>query len=236
MSMKAITNGLVRLGGYDLTGDSNKIAASYGVAALDNTVLGNKTKSNAAGLKTTKVSVAGFWDSTNDGAIFADISLADILTFGFSSTEGDVAYFQKAMQGSYVTGDQVGKLLPFVLTAEAAGDLIRGTLVANKTGITATGFGTGFQLGAVSASQAVYAALHVTAATGSGEDDVIIVQSSPDNTWATPTTRITFAGATAIGAQLLSAAGAITDTWWRIGYTITGSTPSFNFAASVGIQ
>jgi hypothetical protein len=236
MAKNAIKNGLVRLGGYDLTGDVNAIALSYGAVALDATSLGNLSRNFMGGLKTTKCVVKGFWNATNGGAEFADMGLTDILTVGFTKTEGGIVYFQKGMIAQYTTGDQVGKVLPFSLTAEAAGDLIRGTLVANKSAIAATGFGTGFQLGAVLAAQSVYAALHVTAATGAGEDDVVIVQSSVDNTFASPTTRLTFAGALAIGAQLISAAGPITDTWWRVGYTISGSTPSFDFTTSIGIQ
>jgi hypothetical protein len=237
MSDQAITNGLVRLGGYDLTGDTNKIASSYGVAALDNTALGSKTKTNTAGLKTTKLSVAGFWESANDAAIYNDISLTDIITYGFTNTEGGIDFFQKAMQASYVTGDQVGKLMPFSLTAEAAGDLIRGTLIANKTGISASGHGTGFQLGAVGSAQSLYAALHLTALSGSATPTITcIIQSSADDTFGSPTTRITFNADTAIGAQLAEVAGAITDTWFRVAYTITGTIPSFNFAVSVGIQ
>lgn len=235
MGKSVVKQGVVCLGGYDLTGDTNAIAASYGAQALDGTVLGDNTRNYGGGLKTTKFVNKGFWDATADAGIFDDISLTDVLTFGFGSAEGDVVFFQQAMAAQYQTGDQVGKYLPFSLTAEAAGDLIRGTLAANKTGITTTGSGTSFQLGAVSSSQKVYAALHVTDIQGTGTPTLAaILQSSPDGTsW---TDRITFTDATAIGAQFDSLAGAITDTYWRITYTITGTTPSFDFVVAVGIQ
>jgi hypothetical protein len=29
--------------------------------------------------------------------------------------------------------------------------------------------------------------------------------------------------------------GSITDTWWRVVYTIAGTSPSFQFAAALGV-
>ena len=238
MGKQAITAGLVMLGGNDLSGASNAIAASYGCVALDGTVLTNKSRNFAGGLKQTKLSVKGFWDPLVVGApVFADISLTDIMTWGFTQTEGGVVYFQKGMVAQYSQSGKVGDLLPFGVTAEAAGDLVRATLMARKTAIAASGNGTGFQLGAVASGQSVYAALHVTAASGTSEHDTLVLQSSVDNTFASPTTRITFADPGAVlGAQLLSLAGPVTDTWWRFVWTVSGTLPSYNFTASAGIQ
>lgn len=238
MSKLAITDGLVLLGGYDLSGCQNAIASSYGAVALNATVLGNKTVNNMGGLKTTKVSVKGFWDATADDApTFADIGLTDIMTFGFTKTEGGIVYFQKQMEAQYSTGTTVGSLMPYSLSAEAAGDLVRATLLAKQAGVVASGHGSGFQLGAVASGKSVYAALHVTAAGGTSEHDTVILESSVDNTFGSPTTRITFADAGAsIGAQLLSLAGPVTDTWWRLKWTLSGTLPSYDFAGSVGIQ
>lgn len=238
MGKQAITAGIVMLGGYDLSGDANAIASSYGAVALDGTTLADKTRNNTGGLKQTKLSVKGFWDAANqDAPTFADISLTDILTWGFTQTEGGVVYFQKAMAAQYSASGNVGDLLKFSLAAEAAGDLIRATLMARKTGIAATGQGTGFQLGAVGAAQSIYAALHVTKAQGTSEHDTLILESSVDNTFASPTTRITFADAgAAVGAQLLSLAGPVTDTWWRFRWTVSGTLPVYDFTASAGIQ
>jgi hypothetical protein len=82
----------------------------------------------------------------------------------------------------------------------------------------------------------MYANLHVFSVAGtSGPTLTVKLQSSVDNTFGAPTDRITFTGATAISGQSGSVAGAITDTWWRVVWTITGTNPSFLFAASAGI-
>lgn len=233
-----LSNGLVLLGGNTLTGNTNQIALSYGAQALDDTRLGNLTKVNAGGLKKVGCSVKGYMDFvTADVAMFNDMGLSDVLTLATAVTEGSADYFFKPLVADFQWGGKQGINLPFSLTAQAAGDLIRGTLIANKTGITTTGNGTGFQLGAVLAAQKVYGALHVLSIAGTSTPTITaLLQSSVDNTFAAPTTRLSFTAATAVGAQFLSAAGAITDQWWRISYTISGSSPVFGFVLSVGIQ
>jgi hypothetical protein len=105
------------------------------------------------------------------------------------------------------------------------------------TARTATGTGTGLEVGAVAAGARLYAALHVLSVSGTTPSLTARVESSADNTFAAPTTRLTFAAATAAGGQALRTDGsAITDTWWRVAWTVTGTTPSFMFAATLGIQ
>jgi hypothetical protein len=44
-----------------------------------------------------------------------------------------------------------------------------------------------------------------------------------------------FTAATGLTSQAASVLGAVTDQWWRVIWTITGTTPSFTFAVSAGI-
>jgi len=87
---------------------------------------------------------------------------------------------------------------------------------------------TNASIGAVSATQSVYSALHVTAASGTLD---VIVESAPSN-WSSESTRITHTRFTAVGAEMLSTAGAITDAYWRVKWTLSGS---FDFIVSLGI-
>ena len=45
----------------------------------------------------------------------------------------------------------------------------------------------------------------------------------------------TLTAATAAGSELVSLAGPLTDTFYRVDWTISGTTPSFSFAVVVGI-
>ena len=61
-------------------------------------------------------------------------------------------------------------------------------------------------------------------------------QSDDNSSFTSPTDRITFSNITAIGADYQSAAGAITDTYYRLNYTISGTSPSFSIHATIGIE
>ena len=79
-------------------------------------------------------------------------------------------------------------------------------------------------------------ALHVLSVAGTSTPTLTVIVQSDDNAgFTTPTTRISFTAATAVGAQWGSVAGALTDDYWRISYTISGTNPVFAFAVSAGV-
>lgn len=237
MGKAVLKKGLVLFGGYDLTPDINAPALQAGADALECTGLNDDTHVYTPGLQKVKVSVKGFYNVLTDAPINANLGSSDVLTLAASQVEGNPASFLKAMPAQYVIGAQAGKLFPMSLTGETTDRLIIGTLMARQAALSASGHGSPFQLGAVSALQAVYAALHVTNITGSGVSITVVLESNADNTFGSPTTRISFAAVTDVTgvlAQCLSAAGAITDTWWRLKWTISG-TGSFDITAAAGI-
>jgi hypothetical protein len=65
----------------------------------------------------------------------------------------------------------------------------------------------------------------------------VLVQSDDNASFTSATTRISFTAETDATAhyQWGSVAGAITDDYWRITYTVSGTGPSFNFAVAAGI-
>jgi len=80
-------------------------------------------------------------------------------------------------------------------------------------------------------------AMHVTAFVGAAPTLDVIVESDDNSGFTTAVTRGTFAQATAATSEWLTpVAGAITDDWWRIGYTLGGTITSATFAVFIGIQ
>jgi len=102
------------------------------------------------------------------------------------------------------------------------------------TARVATGQTTGQNLGAVSATQFLYAAIHVFPG-GTGTAD-IIVESDDAAPFAAPVTVITFPQISSVtgGSYIQRVAGALTDTFFRFKYTLATS-PSCTFVASFGI-
>ena len=81
----------------------------------------------------------------------------------------------------------------------------------------------------------MYAGLHITAASGTTPTLVVKVQSDDNAGFTSATDRITFTSANSIGGQWSSVAGAVTDDYWRVTWTVGGTSPSFTFVVALGI-
>ena len=228
---------------WNLSGHLQGVALDTSVELQDDTVLGDTTRSNAPGLEDFSVQHEGVWSAgvgLPDTIFEAKRGLADVLATltPVDGAEGAIAYVMRTTQGLYEPGGSVGDLLKFSVSLKASGGIgaVRGTLMVNATK-TATGNGTARQLGAVSATQKLYAGLHVIAASGSTPTVDVKVQSDSASGFASPTDRITFGQKTAIGSEWATpVAGAISDDWWRVVWTIGGGSPSFDLVVAVGIQ
>ena len=131
----------------------------------------------------------------------------------------------------------VGEIAPFSVTKSQSSEvMVRGTVEIDED-LTATGNSGGVNLGAVGADEKCYVAIHTYAVSGTSTPTVTFKLQSDDNaSFTSPTDRITFTDITAIGADFQSVAGAITDTYWRLNYTISGTNPSFSIHATIGIE
>lgn len=155
------------------------------------------------------------------------------------AAEGSVAYGANGILKMYTplsgsVGDVAEHSVEWSSDGVASNPLVRGVL-ATKATVTATGNGTGHLLGAVSATQRLYAGLHILTAGGTTPSVTAIVQSDDNSGFTSATTVITFTAATDRGAQWSSVAGAITDTYFRFRFTVSGTNPSFQIRGFLGI-
>lgn len=231
-------------GSVDFVTWSNKVELGAEWEDLDMTTFASGgAKERTGGLADSSATLEGFWDagdnSKPDDVLFANggTYTQPLTLCATSGAAGTLAYLTKVMECSYKPGGDIGKLLSFSVEWKGNQPLARGQIMhPNGTARTTTGTGTGFQVGAVTAAQRMYANLHVFSISGTSTPTITVkLQSSVDNTFASPTDRITFTAATALGGQASSVLGAITDQWWRAQWTISGTTPSFLFAVSAGI-
>lgn len=234
----------------ELTGHSNKVDVKSTVEDLDRTTFssgGWKERKN--GLVDSEFKLEGFNQAGDlsypDDTFWANLGVSTKpLTFVPKPTTilsppavGDLSYLSRVLEVNYAPGGEVGKL--WAWTADMSGNwpLARGVVLHPQgTARTTTANGTGVQLGALSATQRLYATLHVLGISGTATPTITVKIQSDDNAgFSSPTDRITFTAATAIGGQALSVDGAITDDYWRAQWTISGTNPSFLFAVSAGI-
>ena len=225
------------LGEYDLSQYATAAAVDYGADPVDNTVLNDGTRSVTGGLKTFGFSMDVYNDPTLEGVSFANVGGNVPLTFAtVDGTAQESAFLINCHKlVSNPLSGSVGDMAGMNISGGTQSNLVKGVLEFNGTDTT-SGTSTGIQLGALTAAQTIYANLHCTAASAGDTLDVI-VQSDDNGSFSSPTTRITFTqvASAVITSEHLSLAGAITDDYWRISYTIGGSDPSFTFAVSFGI-
>lgn len=228
-------------GAYDLSGDVNTLSLDLSADLQDVTNFNSGGWTSVEpGMKTGEFSYEGYFRT---GTLQIDSHLTNELgvtgrplTLATSSADGVTAYFtQSATSNVNILNGAVGDVGKVSASGSATNDVLQGTILLPSAARTTTATGTGRQLGAVSATQALYANLHVFAASGTTPTLSVVVQSATSNAFASPTSRITFTTATGATSEARVVNGAITDTWWRISYTITGTTPSFTFAVVAGI-
>ncbi len=245
MARTVLTNVRCFAVGVDLTANSNKVEISAEVEDKETTNYASAGwKEVLGGLASAEISAEGQWEA-GDPSKVDDASWSQLggvgpwsVSANNDASVGSLAYLTNAMRADYKLGDAVGEVAPWTGTAKSSWPMARGQFAHPPgTARTATGTGTGLQLGAVATNKRLYASLHVLSVSGTTPSITARVESSVDNTFGSPTTRLTFTAATAVGGQILRTSGtAITDTWWRVAWTISGTTPSFLFAAALGIQ
>lgn len=220
------------LGGYDFSGELNRIQLKAGRAELANSRMTDDIAASYPGIQMIDAMADGYWsagagsvDAVSAGRVITKDASEWPLTFlppsapGVPGADGNVAYNLRSAQFGVKFGAEHGQLLPFYLTSRArTGKLDRGTVMLPKATYTVTTTGTARQLGAVAAGQQLVAILHVFSATGTW---TATVESDNAGGFGSPAVQATFTGATDVTRQVITVAGPITDDWWRVVYTET---------------
>lgn len=240
MTTRVISNKPIWVNAYDFSSSLHEVAIDYAADEKEATTLADTTRVFKNGLKSVGMAMNGFWDETTanpiDSQNFAKTGANSLCTFAAESgAEGEIAYFMQCLQNQYNLQGDLGEMFAFTVDANAAGKLVRGTIELKQSALASSGNSTGRQLGALSSSQTMWAAIHVTGVGSGAQTFDAIVQSDDNGSFTSATNRITFTQLTAIGSELKSVVGAVADDYWRINYTITGSTPAFTVVVVLGI-
>lgn len=240
MAAIALLDCFVHVAGHDFTTDENETRLEGEADALDKTTWGSAGWSeHAYGLKSLKFDEKGWWQSAASDAVdpeaFADLGVTDrVHTFGPVETEAQPAYMFQAGKASYELFGKVGELAPFKLASRGTNGvgLVRGQLGKVKGSVSATGaLGSGLNLGAVGASQFLYATFHVFSA---GTTITVQVESDDAAGFPSATARGTIGPITTRGGTWMTrVAGPITDTHYR--FNVTAITGTFIVAGAIGI-
>lgn len=228
--------------GHEITTDLHAVEAALQIEDRDGTTFGTSgVRDMLAGLKRHSFSYSGRWQAGTaplliDDVLFARFNTTNIVvSYGpTTGAEGATAFTTRLLGGSYVPFDSgaVGEVHNFSFLGQSKGDpLVKGTNI-HAGAETATGNGTGYTIGAASATQTLYGGLHLHSVTGAGTFDCLV--QSDTSGFPSPTTKLTFTQLTAIGSNWQSLAGANTDPDYRVSFTISGFT-SLTFDVVIGL-
>ena len=236
MSKQVSTDVELFVGGYELTGSTNATVIDRGRGEGEITCFGDTAEIFAPGLKEQAFSIQGCWDDEPDARYSANMDLSDVplIVAPKLATDGNICFMGETLQAEYNIEPKIKEVLTFSVSGKY-NELVRGTVMHNAIR-TATGNGVARQLGAVPATGKVYASLHVLTADGSTPTLDVTVESDDNAGMTSAVQRIAFTQAVAIGSEWMELAGANADDYWRITYTITGGSPSFNFIVAIGIR
>lgn len=240
MAHEVLANPRLFLGGYELTGDTSRVALAGGTEALDDTTFGLTYRRRTPGLRTVALQAEGFWNGDAraiDDAVAASLGVVGGVPVSLlpqPAAEGGRAFtFLANLTEAQLPGGNVGELIRYSLGAEGDGALARGIAMLNRVA-QADSASAAINLGPVAAGQRLYLAVHVLAFSGAGAHNIELL-SDDAQAFTTSTLRITGAQVTGVGSQFLSVAGPITDSWWVFNYNPTGGTPSVTYVVVAGI-
>lgn len=238
MAKTILTNCRIMAGAYELHKEANTVELDHKVGEIhDTTTFDDEgAKDKTPGMEETSATCEGFWptdDRDLDAGLFGEVGLDDTpISISEDDDEGDQVYFMLGAISYSPGGGEVGQPHKWSADIGGKGKLILGQIlkIGEITG-GPTG-GTAFELGAVSATQKLYAVCHVYEANGTNLAGAI--QSDDLEGMGSPAARITFTAFTDVGAEMKEEDGAITDTWYRYYWTATGGT--FKVFVAAGIK
>jgi hypothetical protein len=238
---RIIKNAIVYVDDYDMSGDENEVNLLVTSDAKESTVMDNTAHVFKPGLTALELALLGF-NSYGEGQLdekawsLRGTELVPVSVIPEGATQGNRAWILRSTQMGYDPRIIVGELPTFRLLIKSnASPLVGGLLQLPATVVSSFPYTqTGYQAGAITADQHGYANLHVLSITGSGTLTVKLQSSTTQG--GSYTDRITFTNLTAAGSEWKSVAGAITDTWWRVYASQTGSITQAVLVVTFGIQ
>lgn len=242
MAVQAWTGLSILHGGLQVACNAKNFAApTVEVVALDKTALCDTWQKFLGGKKSVTWNATLMQDHAEGGldevlhGLIGTTAPLSLLPAG--SSYGSMGYAMSALELGYTPIQAThGELAMAEVSGVGDGVAVRGfCLHPPATARTSSANGTATQVGAVSATQRMFASLHVTTVSGTDTPTLTVKVQSAATEGGSYTDRITFSNATAVGGQWSNVAGAVTDTWWRVTWTISGTNPSFEFAVVAGV-
>ena len=232
---------------FDFSGVSNAVTLDIGNPLAPVTAYADVDATYVEGKPGFTCEVKGMYSIASpdfDGQLFSILTTAQryIGIYPGGRTKGQYGYEMRSMISASPRHAAAASVVACDVTWRGELPIVRGPLLDVDTAVAASGNGTAYQMGAVAAAETLVGVLRLLAApAGAGNNTLdVIVQSDDNEAFTSPTTRLTFTQlnqATGPTVEVPTAAGAITDTWWRVNYTYAGAgSRTFSLVIALGIR
>lgn len=232
MAKQVIKNATIIYAYVDISAEAHEVSLGGEVDVLDVTnYAGNGWQECLGSMRRGEVSLMAFLnDTANPDKVIWDIQQAPFYIHpnAYPPVNGGLAFLIHGTRMQQNRKYQVGQVAAIDLKiSNNSGPVLRGITLHHVDGLSGTVNGTAFNHGAVASNERVYADLMVRSISGLYPTLDVTVESDTVG-FPTPTTRITFDQVTDVSAestryQSKSAAGPITDTYWRGTFTVGGT-------------
>jgi hypothetical protein len=244
MGKFVISNGKILLNGYDLSGDHNQIGLTVSREERETTTFGKKGVQRIAGLQSFDVSGSGYFEAGTghvDTIIAPNLgtSSAELTILPQGATIGSKGFIGEINTFEYAPGGSIGDVMGFTFAGKGEGTVLVDGILLKAGAVSSSGTTTPFQLGH-STSHLLFANLHVTSTSGTGDSQEleVVIQSDATSSFGSPTNRITFSTSfdTPISEWKSTTMSSSTDTWWRVSWVSSGTNEGFTFYVTAGIS
>ena len=241
MAKQVIKGYRIYINGRDASGDFNRVNLVNEAGELDSTDIGNLDKSFQAGLRNLQFDgevFASHGSGEVEEAVMALLAAGGkVISVYASDSAGGAGHAFQAEMTIVSPVMAIGDMSRITVKAsQSGGMLVKVTSMEGKAVKTSSGTGTVRQLVAVGAGLSLHSFLQVLAVSGTSPQLTVTIKSDDAVGFSTPTTQITHSMFNAARAEVKTKAGPVTDTYYRVDWTITGTDPSFTFDVGLGVR
>jgi len=230
---------------FDLSGVSNNAQLDFSETPGEVTAFADTHATFVEGKATFQFNIQGLFSTSSpnyDGETFIDLTSSQrrVGVYPGGDTEGNFGYEGRTNITERPIVSETAAAIGLNVTWLGDQAVVRAALIYKDTAVAATENGTKFQVGSVGATQTLVGILRLLSAPGgSGNNDCdVTIESDADSSAGGETTRLTFTTlnqASVALHEVQEAAGAFTDTWWRVVVTISGAgSRTFDLVITLG--
>ncbi len=232
---------------FDFSGVSNSAQLDFPNNLGEVTAYADTDATFVEGKATFTFNISGLFDPASggyDAEMFADLTseARRVGVYPGGGTGGNYGYEGDTNVSEQARTSELAAAMALNVTWRGDTPVVRVVLLGVGTAIAATANGTKYNYGAAASTDTIVGVLRLLAAPGgSGNNTLdITIESDADSSSGGETTRLTFTqlDQTSVALhEIQTAAGAVTDAWWRLVYTYAGAgSRTFSVVIAFGIK